>query len=103
MNMSISYRWVIVAAGALMTCVALGAMFSLAIFQEPIALDTGWSHVGIASAMTLNFIVMGIGGFFWGAASDRFGPRVVVMIGAASCSGWRWCSQAAPARFCISN
>jgi MFS family permease len=66
-----------------MTCVALGAMFSLAIFQEPIALDTGWSHIGIASAMTLNFIVMGFGGFFWGAASDRFGPRIVVLIGAA--------------------
>ena len=65
-----------------MTCVALGAMFSLAIFQGPIATDTGWSHAGIASAMTLNFIVMGIGGFIWGAASDRFGPRIVVLIGA---------------------
>lgn len=82
MNMNTSYRWVIVASGALMTCVALGAMFSLAIFQEPIASDTGWSHVGISSAMTLNFIVMGIGGFLWGAASDRFGPRIVVLIGA---------------------
>ncbi|MBW9112376.1 MFS transporter [Rhizobium cauense] len=81
--MSISYRWIIVAAGALMTCVALGAMFSLAIFQEPIATATGWSHAGIASAMTLNFIVMGIGGFLWGAASDRFGARVVVLIGSA--------------------
>ncbi|SDP85668.1 MFS transporter [Phyllobacterium sp. OV277] len=80
--MNTSYRWVIVASGALMTCVALGAMFSLAIFQEPIASDTGWSHVGISSAMTLNFIVMGIGGFLWGAASDRFGPRIVVLIGA---------------------
>ncbi|WP_208249187.1 MFS transporter [Rhizobium sp. T1470] len=80
--MSISYRWIIVAAGALMTCVALGAMFSLAIFQEPIAIETGWSHAGIATAMTLNFIVMGIGGFLWGTASDRFGPRVVVLIGA---------------------
>jgi len=80
--MSIPYRWIIVAAGALMTCVALGAMFSLAIFQEPIAIDTGWSHAGIASAMTLNFIVMGIGGFVWGTASDRYGPRVVVLIGA---------------------
>jgi MFS family permease len=80
--MSVSYRWVIVAAGALMTCVALGAMFSLAIFQEPIATATGWSHIGIASAMTLNFIVMGIGGFLWGAASDRFGPRIVVLMGA---------------------
>ncbi|KQV64567.1 MFS transporter [Rhizobium sp. Root1220] len=79
--MSMSYRWVIVGVGALMTCVALGAMFSLAIFQEPIATATGWSHVGIASAMTLNFIVMGIGGFVWGAASDRFGPRIVVLIG----------------------
>ncbi|MFB2606916.1 MFS transporter, partial [Rhizobium phaseoli] len=76
-----SYRWVIVAVGALMSCVAIGAMFSLAIFQEPIASATGWSHVGIASAMTLNFIVMGFGGFLWGAASDRFGPRLVVMIG----------------------
>ena len=80
--MSSSYRWVIVAAGALMTCVALGAMFSLAIFQTPIATDTGWSHTGIASAMTLNFIVMGVGGFMWGALSDRFGPRPVVLIGA---------------------
>lgn len=80
--MSKSYRWVIVAAGALMTCVALGAMFSLAIFQTPIATDTGWSHTGIASAMTLNFIVMGVGGFMWGALSDRFGPRPVVITGA---------------------
>ncbi|WHO76280.1 MFS transporter [Rhizobium sp. BT03] len=79
--MGVSYRWVIVALGALMSCVAIGTMFSLAIFQEPIATATGWSHVGIASAMTLNFIVMGFGGFLWGAASDRFGPRVVVLIG----------------------
>jgi MFS family permease len=80
--MNIPYRWVIVAAGALMTCVAFGAMFSLPIFQEPIAAATGWSYAGIASAMTLNFIVGGLGGFAWGAATDRFGPRPVVLIGA---------------------
>jgi len=33
--------------------------------------------------MTLNFVVMGLGGFAWGAASDRFGARIVVLIGAA--------------------
>jgi MFS family permease len=80
--MGTSYRWVIVAAGALMTCVALGAMFSLAIFLEPIAVDTHWSRAGISSAMTLNFLVMGVGGFGWGAVSDRFGARIVVLIGA---------------------
>jgi MFS family permease len=77
-----SYRWVIVAAGAVMTCVALGAMFSLAVFLEPMSSTTGWSRAGISSAMTLNFIVMGLGAFGWGAVSDRYGTRVVVLIGA---------------------
>ncbi|MBP1848049.1 MFS family permease [Rhizobium petrolearium] len=81
--MMTNYRWVIVAAGALMGCVAVGTMFSLAIFLQPIATDTGWSHAGISSAMTLNFIVMGLGGFLWGTASDRYGARIVVLIGAA--------------------
>lgn len=78
-----SYRWVMVGLGAVMGCVAIGAMFSLAVFLEPMAADTGWSHAGISTAMTLNFLVMGFAGFGWGIASDRFGPRVVVMIGAA--------------------
>ncbi|WP_028035182.1 MFS transporter [Chelativorans sp. J32] len=81
--MSHSYRWVIVGAGALMGCVAIGAMFSLAIFLEPIGAETLWSRAGISSAMTLNFLVMGLGGFAWGAASDRFGARIVVLIGSA--------------------
>jgi MFS family permease len=81
-SMEPSYRWVIVAAGAVMTCVALGAMFSLAVFLEPMSGSTGWSRAGISSAMTLNFIVMGLGAFGWGAMSDRYGTRVVVLIGA---------------------
>jgi hypothetical protein len=35
--MNLSYRWTIVAIGALMTCVALGVMFSLAVFLDPLA------------------------------------------------------------------
>jgi MFS family permease len=79
--MEVNYRWVIVGAGALMGCVAVGTMFSLAIFLEPIAVKTGWSRAGISSAMTLNFIVMGLGGFMWGTVSDRFGARIVVLLG----------------------
>jgi MFS family permease len=77
-----SYRWIIVGVGALMTCVALGAMFSLAIFLDPVSRDTGWSRAGISAAMTINFLVMGAGAFGWGALSDRYGTRVVVSIGA---------------------
>lgn len=75
------YGWVMVALGALMTCVAVGAMFSLAVFLEPMTRDTGWSRTAISSAMTLNFLAMGVAGFGWGALSDRFGPRPVVLIG----------------------
>lgn len=80
--MTAPYRWVLVALGALMTCVALGAMFSLAIFLEPVAAETGWSRAGISGAMTVNFIVMGLGAFAWGWLSDRFGVRLVVAAGA---------------------
>ena len=77
-----SYRWTIVGIGALMTCVALGAMFSLAIFLDPLSRDTGWSRAGVSVAMTINFLVMGAGAFGWGALSDRYGTRIVVSIGA---------------------
>jgi len=77
-----SYRWIIVALGGLMCCVALGAMFSLAVFLAPMSAETSWSRAGISFAMTINFIVLAFGSFGWGAASDRWGARIVTMIGA---------------------
>lgn len=76
------YRWVIVAAGGLMGCVAIGAMFSLPVFLRSIARDTGWSMTGISAAMTLTFIAMAFGSMAWGSLSDRIGTRAVVMTGA---------------------
>lgn len=80
--MKLYYGWVVVAAGALMGCVAIGAMFSLAVFLQPMSVATGWSRTGISSAMTFDFLSMGIAAFGWGALSDRFGPRIVVLSGA---------------------
>ena len=76
-----SYGWVIVGAGALMGCVAIGALFSLAVFLQPMSEATGWSRTGISTAMTLDFLAMGVAAFGWGALSDRFGPRIVVLSG----------------------
>src|SRR5262245_12048247 len=80
--MNTGYRWVIVAVGALMTCVAIGAMFSLAVFLGPMSGSTGWGRATISTAMTLDFLIMGCAGFMWGTVSDRFGPRIVVLAGA---------------------
>lgn len=77
------YRWVIVAAGGLLGCVAIGAMFSLPVFLRPMAQDTGWSVTGISTAMTIGFLAMAAASMIWGGLSDRFGPRPVVFTGSA--------------------
>src|ERR1700676_2740526 len=81
-DMKLSYRCVIVAIGALMTCVGIGAMFSLAVYLEPMSAVTGWSRAGISSAMTIDFLAMGLAGFGWGALSDKFGTRPAGLSGA---------------------
>src|SRR6201997_4525799 len=75
------YRWVIVAAGGLLGCVAIGGMFSLPVLLQPIARDTGWSVTGVSSAMTIGFLAMALTSMVWGTLSDRFGPMPVVLTG----------------------
>ncbi len=79
--MKVYYGWVVVAAGALMGCVAIGCMFSLAVFLQPMSEATGWSRTGISSAMTLDFLTMGISAFGWGRS-----PTASVRAS--------WCSRA---------
>src|SRR6202142_4034360 len=76
-----SYRWVIVAAGGVLGCVAVGGMFSLPVLLRPIAQDTGWSVTGVSSAMTIGFLAMACTSMIWGTLSDRFGPLPVVLTG----------------------
>ena len=77
--MGSSYRWVIVAVGALMTCVGIGAMFSLAVYLEPMSAETGWSRAGISGAMTLDFLTMGIAGFALGRGQRPVRDAPVVL------------------------
>jgi len=76
-----NYRWVLVAAGGLLGCVAIGAMFSLPVFLLPMSRATGWSMTGVSTAMTIGFLAMAFGSMAWGSLSDRLGPRPVVIIG----------------------
>ena len=85
--MNRSYGWVIVGAGMLITCVGMGSLFSLAVFLQPMSADTGWSRTGISTAMTLDFLAMGVAAFGWGALSDRWGARAVVLSGAILLGG----------------
>lgn len=84
---AIHYRWIIVVAGGVLGCVAMGAMFSLPVLLVPISRATGWSFTGISAAMTIGFVAMACGSIAWGALSDRWGPRPVVVSGALALAG----------------
>jgi MFS family permease len=81
--MKIFYGWVIVAVGIVVTCVGFGSMMSLAVFLQPMSEAMGWSRTAIATASLLNFLSMAAGAFLWGMLSDRFGTRLVVLLGGA--------------------
>jgi MFS family permease len=76
-----SYGWVIVGVGIVVTCVGFGSMMSLSVFLQPMAEAMGWSRTGVATAAMLNFLCMGGAAFAWGALSDRFGTRLVILVG----------------------
>src|ERR1700735_2673549 len=76
-----SYGWVIVAVGIVVGCIGMGGLMSFGVFLQPIASSLGWSRAGISSASTLAFLWMGVGGFLWGWLFDRYGARVVVLLG----------------------
>ena len=81
--MKLFYGWVIVGVGIVVTCVGVGAMLSLTVFLAPMAEAMGWSRTGISTAALVNWLCMGAGAFLWGALSDRFGTRAVVLAGGA--------------------
>ena len=81
--MKVFYGWVIVGVGIVVTCVGFGAMATLSVFLQPMAASMGWSRTGVATAALLNFLCMGVGAFMWGALSDRYGTRAVVVCGGA--------------------
>jgi MFS family permease len=79
--MKLHYGWVIVAVGIVVGCIGMGGIMSLGVFLQPMTASLGWSRAGVSAASTLAFLWMGIGGFLWGWLFDRYGARIVVLLG----------------------
>src|SRR5437667_5551107 len=81
MTRGIFYGWFIVGSGIVITCVGVGAMLSLSVFLQPMSEAMGWSRTGMSTTALINWLCMGVSAFIWGALSDRFGTRAVVLSG----------------------
>jgi MFS family permease len=81
MTRGIFYGWFIVGSGIVVTCIGVGAMLALSVFLQPMSEAMGWSRTGISTTALINWLCMGVSAFIWGALSDRFGTRAVVLSG----------------------
>ena len=52
------------------------------VFIRPLNAEFGWSRADIALAFAIACLIFGLMTFPAGRLSDRFGPRIVVLIGA---------------------
>ncbi len=77
--MKLFYGWVIVAVGIVVGCIGMGGLMSFGVFPQPMAVARLVCRKD--SGSTLAFLWMGVGGFLWGALFDRYGARVVVLLG----------------------
>lgn len=75
--------WLVLGASFLIVTMAIGTLFTLAVFLDPMERSLGWSRSSLSAISFLNWIAMGLGGVIAGYLSDRFGTRVVVMGGGA--------------------
>ena len=62
------------------TCGAL--LYAWSVFIRPLNAEFGWSRADIALAFAIACLVFGLMTFPAGRMSDKYGPRVVVLIGA---------------------
>jgi MFS transporter, OFA family, oxalate/formate antiporter len=90
-----SYRWLQLFIGILCMCMIANLQYGWTLFVGPITTKFGWSKAAIQVAFTVFVLtetwLVPVEGYL----VDRFGPRLVVMVGGILCGiGWVWNSMA---------
>ncbi|MEC7762291.1 MAG: MFS transporter [Pseudomonadota bacterium] len=76
------YRWVVVAAGALILALAMGAIVNgMSAYVVPLEEAHGWDRGDISLINVAGIMGMALGGMMMGVLADRIGTRPVVLIG----------------------
>jgi len=82
-----SYGWIVLGAAFVIVTMAIGILFSLAVFLRPLEESMGWARSSVSAVAFMNWIAMGMGSLAAGYLPDRFGTRRVVMAGGVLVGG----------------
>jgi OFA family oxalate/formate antiporter-like MFS transporter len=74
-------RWVPLLGGVLGSTTCGLLLYAWSVFIKPLNAEFGWSRADISLAFSICALVFGITTFFAGKASDKYGPRIVVVLG----------------------
>jgi MFS family permease len=81
------YGWVVVAVAFVTMAVAVNARTAFSLLYPPILDEFGWGRGETAGAFTIGFLAATIAAPIFGVLMDRFGPRLVIPLGAALVAG----------------
>ena len=77
-----SYGHIITAACFSIQAVGVGTYISYGVFFNPLMEAFGWPRAAISGASSTAFFITGLFGMLVGRLNDRFGPRMLMTIGA---------------------
>lgn len=79
-KLGIFYGWLIALASFATIVVAWGTYYTFGIFFEPVLKEFGWTRAMTSGAFSLCGVLNGFLGIIMGRLTDRFGPRLVVVV-----------------------
>lgn len=74
-------RWIPLLGGVLGSTTCGLLLYAWSVFIQPLSAEFGWSRAEISMAFSICALMFGLATFISGRMSDRFGPRIVVIIG----------------------
>ena len=78
----IYYGYIVLAACFLIMTIVSGTQYSFGVFFKPMLDQFGWTRASTSAPFSLNLILLGLFSILAGKLGDRFGPRIVITLGA---------------------
>jgi MFS family permease len=85
-NRILYYGWVVTGAGLIIMTVETGILLTFGVFFKPILAEFGWTKAQLSSVFSAFMSVRIVASLPVGYLADRFGVRIVVLLGAVLAS-----------------